>query len=447
MRLMLIQPGMGTRQRGGFVDKTALEPLQLGILGGMTPRNIQLELYDDRLESMPYGISAELVVIWVETLTARRAYEISGGFRRRGNKVLLCGPHVTFLPQEAEDYADSLICGEASSQWKQMLSDLSKGKLKPMYNGDGEKPLQKGILPRREIYGRKKYLPITPVQFGAGCKHRCIHCTAGSSQYRCRDAADVVKELRAQKRKRILFVDDNIVADREKAKELFRQLIPLKLRWFARCSIDVVEDEELLKLMVKSGCFGLNIGFDSIRPDSLRELNKRVNLKHVEHWYQNGVRKLREKGLLIWGDFTLGQDADTVGSIRATCQIAKEYKLGFARFRVLRPCPGTELYRRLQEEGRLLYDGTWWLHSQYRYHYATVAPEKMTAAELTEVVSHCTREFHSFEFMVSRFFANMRKPAAAFAYLRFAGLLRKTVLSRQDMTFGCIEKDRARRKK
>ncbi|MBR6485343.1 MAG: radical SAM protein, partial [Lachnospiraceae bacterium] len=234
MKIILIKPNIGRREHSLYVDNASMEPLQLGVLAALTPSDIEVKMYDDRLERIPYDEKADLVAITVETFTARRSYEIADEYRKRGTKVLMGGMHVKLLPDEVKEHADSIMIGDAEDKWVDMIDDLRLGSLKEVYECRPVCVPQKGVITRRDIYKGKKYMPISLMQFSRGCKYSCKYCASSvyfERRHFTRDVDEVVAEVKSQKRKLLFFVDDNIVGDKERAKELFRALIPLKVRW------------------------------------------------------------------------------------------------------------------------------------------------------------------------------------------------------------------------
>ncbi|MBO7253783.1 MAG: B12-binding domain-containing radical SAM protein [Clostridia bacterium] len=447
MKITLIKPNIGRREHSLYVDNASMEPLQLGILAAFTPSDIDVVMYDDRLENIPYDEYTDLVAITVETFTARRAYEISEEYRKRGRKVIMGGMHVSLIPKEVKEHCDSIMIGDAEDKWEEMIEDVRKGMLKDEYHCAPVPVPQKGVITRRDIFKNKKYMPITLMQFSRGCRYNCKYCASSvyfKQKHFCRDIDEVVQEIQSQNRKLIFFVDDNIVGDKQKAKELFKRLIPLKIKWVSQGSIDMLEDDELMKLMVKSGCLGHVIGFESIRPDSINTMGKGVNKKFVQDQYKEAIKKLRKYGLQTWAAFTVGHDTDTVESIKATYEFALKNKFCFSAYNILMPYPGTALYNQLEAEGRLLYDGKWWLHPEYRFNYAAFVPKNMTAPELTETAYYCRKNFNSIKSVLYRLFepkTNLRNPIRFFTYIIYNPVFRREVFEKQGMTFGCKEKD------
>ncbi len=441
MKITLIKPNVGRLDKAIFIDTTPIEPLGLGVLAGLTPPDVDVRFIDDRFEPIPYDEPTDLVALTVQTFTARQAYEISGEFRKRGVPVVMGGFHPTLLPEEAGLHADSVVTGDAESIWGELIDDARHHALKPRYDAIGHGTPQAGCLPRRDIFKGKPYLPITPVQFGRGCKFACTYCAVSvffDRTHCTRPVAEVVNEIKAQDRKTILFVDDNIVANKEASKELFRALIPLKIRWVSQASLTMVKDPELMELMVKSGCQGNLIGFESITPATLKEMKKTVNLKEFD-CYQKEIQVLRDYGLQTFAFFMLGYDGDTPDSLYRTADFAIRSKFTFAGFNVPTPYARTPLYEQLQREDRLLYNGKWWLDADYRLGKAAYIPAQMSPGDLTRIAFEVRAKFNSFKSIVSRFLdpkTNMRNIYNAALYWKYNPIYRRELYKRQGLHLG-----------
>lgn len=441
MKLTLIRPNIGSLEHGEFEDKARMEPLALGVLAGMTPPDIEVVLYDDRMEPIPFDECTDLVAISVETYTARRSYEISAEFRKRGVPVIMGGMHPTLIPEEVAGHTDSLYIGDAEFLWHQVLEDTRSGKLKPLYRAKPGIP-QPGIRPRREIFKGRGYLPLTLIQFSRGCRFSCDFCAVSvyfnKTQFR-REVREVVQEIERQGRKHLFFVDDNLLSDHDAAKILFRELIPLKVHWVSQGSIDMTLDSELMELMVESGCLGYVIGFESLDENTLRSMNKTPNLVAGFEGYSRQLEILRGYGLQTWAAFVLGNDHDTPASIERTLNFALENKFTFAAFNILMPYPNTPLYNRLQAEGRLLYDGEWWNHPDYRFNHAVFQPKLMSPEELTEAAFYARSIFNHPASIIRRAFdfkTNMRSIYRLAIYALFNPLFRMETFKKQGMRLG-----------
>ncbi len=385
MRILFIKPNMGLVDGKPYLDRGRMEPLTFAVLAGFTPEGHDVALCDDRFEPVPFDEPWDVVGINTEVYTARRAYEIADRFRSRGTKVVLGGYHTTMIPEESAEHADVVVAGDADGQWPRILEDLEAGRAKPRYEGvPCADPLQ-GIKTDWSVFEGKKYLPVALTQFSRGCSGRCEYCATGNiyrGTFAYRSATEVAAELERDGRKFVFFADDNLIASPERAKQLFRELIPLKLRWTAQASLHFVSDPEMMNLMHRSGCAGLVVGFESRNPGDLAAMNKSTNL--ACGGYDEVVERIRDAGLLIWAAFLLGYDNETVASIRETVDWALSKRFAFAAFNILMPYPGTRFYARMKAEDRLLYDGAWWLHDDYRFGYGAFRPKQMTADELAD---------------------------------------------------------------
>jgi len=441
MQVTFIKPTLGRLDDGErFVDEGRMEPLSLGLLAGMTPPGVDCRLLDDRIDQIDYDEPTDLVAINVESFTARRAYEIAAEYRARRVPVVIGGMHATLVPDEVAEHADAVYTGDGEALWSQVVADAHRGRLRPRYDGGLGLP-QPGVMPRRDLYAGKGYLPVSLLQFGRGCCHHCEFCAVGEyfdhRQYN-RPVAEVVAEIAAQSRRDLFFVDDNFVADPEAAKELLRALIPLKVRWVSQASLDHTRDPELMRLFVESGCLGNVIGFESLDIENLRQMRKSANLTAFDG-YSEAVATLRQHHLQTWAAFALGYDHDTVESVLATCEWGISNHFTFAAFNVLMPYPSTPLYKRLKAEGRLLYDGRWWLHPDYRFNHAAYRPARMTPDQLTETAWACRRRWSSRTSIARRALdlrTNLATPFRFALYCVYNPLFRREAFKRQGMRLG-----------
>ncbi len=438
-----MRPNIGRLEHSLYVDEGRMEPLPLGVLAGLTPPDVECVLYDDRLEAIPYDEPTDLVAISVEIYTARRAYEISAEFRARGVPVIMGGVHPTMVPDEAAAHADAVYLGDAEFEWHRVVDDARQGRLQPVYRAPVGIPQPGGLQPRRDLFKGKGYLPITLTQFSRGCRFACDFCVISVYFDRtnfARPTRDVLAEIEAQDRRFIFFVDDNLLSDHDRAKAFLRELIPLRINWVSQASLDMTADPELMDLLEASGCLGNVIGFESLDPRNLKSMKKAPNLiRRGWDGYQHAVEILRSHHLQTWAAFTLGHDHDTVASIRETLDFAMHNKFCFAAYNILMPYPGTHLYERLRREGRLLWDGKWWLHPEYRFNHAAFVPKNMTPEQLTEACWQCRDTWNRKRSIFKRmwdFKTHMRSPKRLGIYLGYNPLFAKEVYKKQGMLFG-----------
>jgi radical SAM superfamily enzyme YgiQ (UPF0313 family) len=458
MKVIFIKPNMGRMIDGPYIDTGRMEPLQIGVLAGLTPDDVEIAFYDDRMEEIPFDEPADLVAITVETFTARRSYEICRKFQARGIPVVMGGMHPTLAPDEVAKVADSIFLGDAETTWPQVIEDARNDRLKPIYRSEIGSP-QPNSFTRRDIFEGKGYLPISLLQFSRGCRFSCDFCAISQyfhARHFQRDVSRVIEEIESQNRKYLFFVDDNILSNHEAAKSLFRALIPLKIHWISQGSVDMTQDRELMDLMAKSGCLGNVVGFESLNAESLREAKKQPNLagfprednsaytttadkNSLENAYREPLKILRDYGLQTWAAFTLGYDGDSPDTVERTCEFAMRNKFAFAAFNILMPYPGTPFYERLKAEGRLLYDGTWWNHPEYQFNHAAFIPKQMSPEALTEACFTARSRFNRISSIVRRawdFKTHLRSPRRLGLYLAYNPLVRKEVFKKQGMYLG-----------
>jgi len=431
-------PAVGQKKGEGYIDSWKMEPLAFAVLAGLTPEGVDVNFYDDRLEAVPYDEKTDLVAINVETYTARRAYQIAGYFRERKIPVIFGGYHSALAEEEAVAFSDSILIGEAEDIWPQIIKDAKSKSLKKVYRAI-RRPVLNGIMPKRDIFGRKKYIPITLVESGRGCGFGCSFCSISSfynRTYNYRPSRDVIKEIETLGKKTIFFVDDNIIADFKRAKELFRALIPLKINWISQGSINMAGDEELLMLMRKSGCLGLLVGFESLNDDNLAQMGKTWNKKFGE--YELALKKFRETGIVVYATFIFGYDGDDVDSIRRTLEFSLKQKLFLAAFNHLVPFPGTALYSQLKAQGRLLFD-KWWLDANYRFGDVAFKPMRMNPQELSEECMKARVNFYSFASVLKRatdFQSNSRDLSIASKFFIYNEFSKRETKRRQGLPLG-----------
>jgi len=447
MKITFIKPNIGRHDHSLYVDEGRMEPLQLGVIAGLTPPDVECALYDDRIESIPFDEPTDLAAITVEIYTARRAYEIAAEYRARGVPVILGGFHPTLAPRECLEHADAIYTGDAETGWRQVVEDARAGRLRRVYRAPSGVAQPGGVKPRRDLFRGKGYLPITLMQFSRGCRFACSFCAISSffdRRHHTRRVGEVLDEIASQERKLVFFVDDNLLNDVPAAKEFLRALIPLKIRWVSQASIDMTADPELMDLLEESGCLGNVIGFESLDPRNLRSMKKAPAFL-LQGWdrYEHACEILRKHHLQTWAAFTLGHDHDTLESIRATSAFALRHNFCFAAYNILMPYIQTPLYERLQREGRLLWDGKWWLHPEYRFNHAAFVPKQMSPDELTAACWECRHAWNRPSSIFKRmwdFKTHMSSPTRLAVYLTYNPIYARETMRKHGMLFGLFRK-------
>jgi radical SAM superfamily enzyme YgiQ (UPF0313 family) len=348
------------------------------------------------------------------------------------------GFHPTLVPEESSEYAEAIVIGEAESLWPQVIEDFRAGRLRRIYKSS-QRPSLGGLKPDRSIFAGKRYLPVGLIEAGRGCHFRCEFCAIQSYFNRTqtrRPTEEIIEEIRRVNKPLIFFVDDNITSNLEQAKEFFRALIPLKIRWVSQASINAAHDEEFLQLIKMSGCQGLLIGFESLNPENLRKMQKSFNT--MKGGYERALENLRRHGIRLYVTFLLGYDDDGNDTTRETLAFAMRHQFYIVAFNHLTPFPGTPLYDRFRREGRLLYD-RWWLDPNYRYGMVPFTPKGMTPEEVKEQCLEARQAFYSLRSIFRRSLDFRVNSGSLFMWWNFFVinlLFRREVMQRKDFPLG-----------
>ncbi len=400
MKITFVMPCVGKKKGRPYVKTWQMEPLAIAVLSALTPARHEKRFYDDRIESPDFDAPADLAAINVETYTAARAYQIAAEFRKRGVKVVMGGFHATLAPDEVAEHADCVVVGAAERTWPELLAHAEEGKLRARYDSEGDSGFSP-IPPDRSIYAKYRYTPVTLVETGRGCRYDCDFCSICrffGNRYSPRAIDDVANEIATVRGSVYFFIDDNLGADREHLKSLLAGIKPLGIRWIGQISIDAAKDPALVKEMADSGCMGVLIGFESLDPANLLQMGKRVNLAAGAQGssvdgYSKCIEIFRANRIAIYATFLFGYDRDDSGTFERTFGFALRERFFFAAFNHLVPFPGTRLYARFAEEGRLLYR-KWWLEPGYRFGDVAFAPALIDAKSLSDACLSYRRKFY-----------------------------------------------------
>ena len=358
-RLLIIQPSHYRSPADRTVVRTrrrTLVPLTLPYLAALTPTDWEVRLLDEQLDGIDFACRPDLVAITAGTFNSLRAYDIADEFRRREVPVIIGGPHTFFHAEEAGEHCSAVGAGEGEVIWPRMLEDALQVRLKRLYRADLLPSLAGLPLPRYDLVNLRRYGPFKTfvVVSSRGCPFRCDFCSERflvGDHYRCRPVPEVIAEIKHCRSRNILFGDSNFGGKRTHTMELMEALIPLKVRWSALWSSYLCDDTEFLDLAKRSGLLHVNLGIESISPDTLEGMNKRFNKVHR---YAEMLANLRRRGISYSLNFIFGWDGEPQGAFPATLKFLEEHKVPAAYFNILTPVKGTPLYDRLRDEGRIL---------------------------------------------------------------------------------------------
>ncbi len=366
--------------------------LSLAVLGALTPPEHEVSVEDENLGPLKFDDAPDLVGITVLTPLAPGAYRIADEYRKRGAKVVLGGFHATWMPDEALTHADAVVIGEAEGVWKQLIKDAETGRLKNIYKSDSRPKPDEIPQARRELI-ENKYFFSNILQTTRGCPFDCRFCSVTAfygGTYRFRPVEEIENEVSSFTKGAgfVLFVDDNIVGNPVYAKRLFSMLKGQRKKWMSQASTTIIKDPELLKLASESGCYGMFMGFESLEQENLDLMGKRMNAIEA---YADVVKKLHDNGIGVHGSFIFGYDHDKKSVFDDILDFTRKVRLDAAFMPVLTPFPGTQIRKRLEEEGRIL-SNDW---SLYDMEHVVFRPRGMTPEELQEGHDRANREFYS----------------------------------------------------
>ena len=398
--------------------KLSYPALTFPLLAALTPPDIEVSMTHEIFEEVDFSEKVDLVGLTSITNNVYRAYEIADEFRRRKVPVVMGGFHASVEPDEALKHADTVFIGEAEETWPRFLEDFRQGTPRKIYRAAARSSLAGLPLPRFSIINPKYYRgyeskgparffikPAIPVQTARGCPFTCDFCDIThfhAGTYRPRPVSEVVSEIRALGGRWVCFVDDNIFAKYSRAKDLFRALIPLKIRWVGQGTLAAAEDEELLNLAKESGCFGILVGIETVSQKSLASVHKE-RLNKVE-LYEKYLKAYKKAGIDIDASMTFGFDEDSPEVFDETYEFLQKNHVPFAGLQPIRPSPGTPLYQRLKNLGRLK-DDSWWLNRKLtaEVYGLKFTGSKVPDAEFSRGLFRLYKRFYSAGSILRRF--------------------------------------------
>ncbi|MDR0424252.1 MAG: B12-binding domain-containing radical SAM protein [Clostridiales Family XIII bacterium] len=399
MRILFIAPSFGKNLlTQGLTSPTiatakgktyAIMPNLTGLIfATLTPEKHTFIYVDEEIEDIDFNLKADLVAISSMSAQSNRAYHIAAKFMARGARVVIGGIHASVMSEEVAEYCDSVVVGQGENIWPVLLEDFEKGELRKFYYAKDFPPVERFVSPKYDACKYDQYYSF-PIQATRGCPYSCEFCSIKHSsghRYLMRPIEDVVSDInKAEKlngpkgrydRKGFYFVDDNLYVNREYTKNLFTAMAGLDITWDGQGTMNTASDEEVVKLMANSGCLSFSFGFESINAESLKESNKpKCN---VITDYQDVVRNLQKHGIAAGGYFIMGFDGDHVDVFKRTLDFVSDLGIFQAFVSLLTPFQGTELYRRMDGEGRIFEK-----HGQfYNSWTCTYTPKNMSVREL-----------------------------------------------------------------
>ncbi len=420
-KLVLINP-VNPARIGLTVNKSSrFPPIGLGIVATLTPASWEVTLIDENWEPFAYQ-EADCVGITAFTASANRAYEIAAVYRQRGTPVIMGGIHASMRPDEALQFVDAVVIGEAEAVWEKALADVEAGRLQKQYHG-GWSDLAGAPRPRRDLF-HPGYM-FASVQTSRGCPMDCEFCSVSAfngRRYRRRPPEEVLDELATIPQQMLFFVDDNIIGygkeSREQALAIFRGMVERKMnkQWFCQASLNFADDEEVLRWASRAGCKMVFLGLEAEEVDALEEVNKRLNLQRGVENYEQAFRRIHRAGIAVLGAFIFGMDDDTPDKLRRRAAYMVNSGVDVMQRTFLTPLPGTRLFEKLQNESRLIYADFPRDWERYDMGEATHRPQGITPEALTQAMAESGRWMYSWPVLLRKALRTLwetRNPAAA----------------------------------
>jgi radical SAM superfamily enzyme YgiQ (UPF0313 family) len=374
------------------------QQITMPYLAARVPPGWDVRHVDEEAEDIDFEAPVDVVGITFHTPSAYHAYEIAARFRARGICVVMGGPHVTLLPEEAGQHADVIFTGEAEGTWEEFLKGFEAGNYLRHYPQAGVPSLADCPMARKDLYHRRDH--TNGVLFATrGCPYQCDFCTVAvmyGHQFRKRPVADVAAEYASFRGKIIIFWDDNIAGDVKYAKELFHAIAPHRKWWSSQASIHAGRDDEFLEAAARSGCKQLFLGLESLSQQSMAEVHKSFN--QVEE-YARIIARIHSYGISVQAGIVFGFDHDTPAIFQETIDFLETTGVQNATFNILTPFPGTPLFRQMEAEGRILTRDWRKYNSRQDVIYQ---PKQMSAGELLAGFRAVNARFYSLASIAQR---------------------------------------------
>lgn len=353
-------------------------PLGLLTIVNILKEKHKVVLENENIQDINYNDKPDIVGISVTVDTLPRAVKIAKRFRENGVIVVAGGIHITTAYNSVPpDCFDVLCIGAAEGTWLDIIKDFENGTLKKMYMCSNKIKTEEIVSPAYDFLSKEQYLYCNVVHTSRGCPFKCDFCynSAVERMYINRDIDSVLQDIKAVKSKHIMFIDDNFAGNPQWTKEFLHTIKPMRIKWNAAVSINTAFNDELLTLMKESGCRSLFIGFESINADSINNVHK---IQNSTDTYEKAIKAIHDKGIMINGSFVFGLDGDTPETFKATLDWIVKNKIETVTSHILTPYPGTALYNRLKNEGRIISDDL----SLYNTANVVFKPKGMTEKEL-----------------------------------------------------------------
>lgn len=367
-------------------------PLGLATLAAFFSDNDEIDLQDQHVETLKLDDTPHLVIIQVYITNAYRSYHIADHYRSRGAYVILGGLHVTSLPNEAAQHADTIFLGPGEETLPEFLKDFRAGHPKKRYFS-AVRDLSKLPPIRRDLIKRHLYLVPNSIVVTRGCPHHCSFCYKdtffeGGKSFYTQLVDDALAEIDRLPGRHLYFLDDHLLGNEKFASALFEGMKGMNRVFQGAGTVDSILRGNLIEKAADAGLRSLFVGFETFSEGNLVQSNKKQNLRRD---YQNAVKRLHSLGIMINGSFVFGLDDDDEDVFSRTVEWGVENSITTSTYHILTPYPGTQLYNQMQQEGRLL-TSNWDLYDTRHVVYKT---KRLSTQQLEAGYHRAYRDFYS----------------------------------------------------
>lgn len=397
MVILLIQPKMNKRPMDTDLKVRMSPSLALLTLASLTPDGHETIIINENVEKINYNIKADLVGITITLDVFPRAVLIAEKFQKRGIPVVAGGVHVTCCPEQCLPHFDAISIGPAERVWSKIIQDAESQGLQREYC-DMEDFRGSEIAPPKYTHPtQNKYLYTNVVLTSRGCPNRCSFCynSCKNRLYIRRPISDVLTDIKALGTRHIFFIDDNFIGDPKYTRDLLVEMSSMNLTWSAAVTMKILDYPDLLGIMSRTGCKSLFIGFESINKTSLKSVNKNNNVAR----YEELVEAIHSRGIMINASMVFGLDGDDKNTFSHTLDWLVKMRIETLTSHILTPYPGTELYRSMDDAGRIVDRNL----EKYNTSNVVFKPLRMTEEELYQGYRWMYRHFYSFKNIIRRF--------------------------------------------
>lgn len=423
MKVKMILPALTEAKSPFFrpIKYSLFPPLGLATIASYFDPDDEITLQDEHVETLDLNDEPDLVLIQVYITSAYRSYEIADHYRKRGAYVTLGGLHVTSLPDEAAQHADTIFLGPGEDTWPVFLKDFKAGAQKKVYESSIRSLV--GIPPvRRDLIKRNRYLVPNSIVVSRGCPHSCDFCYKdafykGGKSFYTQKVDEALSEIDRLPGKHLYFLDDHIFGNERFSNDLFDGMKGMGRLWQGAATVQSILRPGLLEKAVAAGLRSMFVGFETLNPTNLVDHDKYQNLNRD---YSAAIKRLHDNGVMVNGSFVFGMDQDDQDVFERTVDWAVSQGIETATFHILTPYPGTALYERMKEQNRLTTD-SWDL---YDTRHVVYKPNNLTASQLEEGYWEAYKNFYTWN-SIWRGASNKEQQIQKLRHLVYAGAWKK----------------------